>query len=52
MYSKLEEAIFADIPFKRGGLYFAPRTILKCLCWGDKIEYDNGKLAFSYICPI
>jgi len=22
------------------------------ICWGDKIEYPNGKIAFSYICPI
>lgn len=22
------------------------------MCWGEKIAYPSGKLAFSYICPI
>jgi hypothetical protein len=22
------------------------------VCWGEKVEYPNGKLAFSYICPV
>lgn len=39
-------------PQHKGGLFFAPRTIIKAICWGDKIEYPNGKIAFSYICPI
>ena len=30
----------------------APRCILKCLCWGDKIHYPNGVIAFSYITPV
>ena len=34
VYASLEEAIFADVPFKKGGLYIAPRTIIKCMCWG------------------
>ena len=36
----------------KNGLYFAPRTILKVICWGDKVEYSSGKIAFSYICPV
>ncbi len=34
VYKNVDEVIFADIPFKKGGLFIAPRTILKCLCWG------------------
>jgi hypothetical protein len=52
VYQNVDEVIFADIPFKKGGMFIAPRTILKCLCWGKQLEYDNGKLAFSYICPV
>lgn len=22
------------------------------MCWGDKIDYGNGKLCFSNLCPI
>ena len=39
-------------PFKKGGLFIAPRTILKVMCWGEKLVYPTGKLAFSYICPV
>ena len=52
VYPNLEEAIFADVPNKKGGLYIAPRTILKCMCWGNRYEYDKGKLAFSYLIPV
>lgn len=52
VYRTINEVIFADIPYSKGGLYYAPRTILKCLCWGDFIEYDNGKIAYSHICPV
>mmetsp|Transcript_1213 Transcript_1213/g.2989 ORF Transcript_1213/g.2989 Transcript_1213/m.2989 type:complete len:102 (-) Transcript_1213:32-337(-) len=37
---------------KSGGSFLAPRTILKVRAWGDKIEYPNGKLAFSNIHPV
>ncbi|EAR85519.1 hypothetical protein TTHERM_00442690 (macronuclear) [Tetrahymena thermophila SB210] len=52
VYDSLDQAIFADVPLKKDGLYFAPRTVIKCACWGDKIEYPNGKIAFEYLCPV
>jgi hypothetical protein len=52
VYPTVDQVIFADIPYKPGGLYIAPRTILKCICWGSSVEYDNGKMSFSYICPV
>ncbi|KRX11215.1 Protein kinase-like domain [Pseudocohnilembus persalinus] len=52
VYSSIDEAIFADVPLKKGGLYFAPRTIIKCICWGSKVEYGNGKIAFSNLTPV
>ena len=35
VYASNEEAIFADVPFKEGSHYLAPRTVLKCICWGS-----------------
>ncbi|CAI2378288.1 unnamed protein product [Moneuplotes crassus] len=52
VYATPKEAIFADIPFKEGGLYMAPRTVLKVKAWGDFVIYDNGKMSFSYIVPV
>jgi len=51
VYPTMKQAVFADIPHNKDGLYMAPRTILVCICWGDYVEYGNGKIAFSYICP-
>ena len=51
VYKDVQDAIFADIVFHEGGLFTAPRTILKCICWGDKIAYGK-KLCFSYILPV
>lgn len=48
----MEEAKNAHIPFNKGGLFIAPRVILKVICWGDKIIYENNKISFSYICPV
>ncbi len=36
----------------KGGLFIAPRTVLKVICWGDSVVYPNGKIAFSFMCPI
>eukprot|EP01017_Pseudomicrothorax_dubius_P023221 TRINITY_DN2488_c0_g1_i3.p1 TRINITY_DN2488_c0_g1~~TRINITY_DN2488_c0_g1_i3.p1 ORF type:complete len:136 (-),score=10.75 TRINITY_DN2488_c0_g1_i3:11-418(-) len=52
VYASLEEAIFADIPRKKGGMFIAPRTVLQVLCWGTRIDYDNGKIAFEYLKPV
>ena len=43
---------FENRPFNKGGLFIAPRTLLKVKCWGDKQDYSNGKIAFPYICPV
>ena len=51
-YGSAKEAIFADIPFKEGGLFIAPRTVLKCICWGDFVCYGSGKMAFSNLMPV
>ena len=48
----MKEAIFADIPFKEGGLYIAPGTVIKCICWGDFVCYGSGKMAFSNLMPV
>ena len=37
---------------RKEGLYFSPRTVLRCMCWGQRIEYPNGKIAVEYICPV
>ena len=51
-YASLEEAIFADVPYKVGGHYLAPRTVLKCIAWGPFCLYEHGKMAFTYILPV
>ena len=52
VYKDVEDAIFSDIQFNHGGNYSAPRTILKCICWGiDTLRYGN-KFAFSNIMPV
>tara|TARA_B110000285_G_C14794145_1_gene454405 strand:+ start:142 stop:558 length:417 start_codon:yes stop_codon:yes gene_type:complete len=50
-YKDVQDAIFADVAFNHGGNFLAPRTILKCICWGDRINYGK-KLCFSYILPV
>ena len=53
VYKQAKSAIFADIIFHPGGFFTAPRTILKCICWGDEpLKYGNGKLCFSNIMPV
>ena len=51
-YATVKEAIFADVPFKEGGHFIAPRTILKCICWGSFVQYGSGKIAFSNLMPV
>ena len=50
-YKLLEQALFADIIFHNGGNFTAPRTILKCICFGENIRY-GGKLCFSFLVPV
>lgn len=52
VYSTVNEAIFADVPFHHGGHWHAPRTVLKCICWSDFVVYGNGKMAFSNLMPV
>ena len=52
VYASTREAVFADVPYKRGGHYIAPRTVVKCICWGDFVIYSNGKMSFSNIMAV
>ena len=52
VYASIKEAVFADVPYHEGGHFIAPRTVMKCICWGDFCVYDKGKMAFSYIMPV
>ena len=51
VYRELENAIFADVMFNMDGNFSAPRTILKCICWGKGMRY-GPKLCFSYLVPV
>ena len=48
----MQEAIFADVPYKPGGNFIAPRTVIKCICWGDFVVYSNGKMSFTHLMPV
>ena len=52
VYSSTREAVFADVPYKRGGHFIAPRTVIKCICWGNFVIYNNGKMSFSNIMAV
>ena len=52
VYPSLKEAVFADIPYNRGGHYIAPRTVLKVIAWGDFVVYGKGKMSFTNIMPV
>jgi len=51
-YASVQEAIFADVPYKAGGNFIAPRTVIKCICWGDFVVYSNGKMSFTNLMPV
>lgn len=51
VYKDVKDAIFADIVFHNGGNFSAPRTVIKCVCWGDSIKYGN-KLCYSFLLPV
>lgn len=52
VYASLKEAVFADVPFNKGGHFIAPRTVIKVIGWGDMIKYEKGKIAFSNVLPV
>ena len=52
VYPTSRGAIFADVPYKQGGHFIAPRTVLKCICWGDFVVYGNGKMSFTNLMPV
>ena len=52
MYASVQEAIFADVPYKAGGNFIAPRTVIKCICFGDFVVYSNGKISFSNLITV
>ena len=52
VYGSTREAVFADVPYKRGGHFIAPRTVMKCICWGDFVVYSNGKMSFTNIMAV
>ena len=52
VYASVQEAIFADVPYKAGGNFIAPRTVIKCICFGDFVVYSNGKISFSNLITV
>ena len=52
VYASVQEAIFADVPYKAGGNFIAPRTVIKCICFGDFVVYSNGKISFSNLIQV
>jgi len=52
VYKDVKDALFADIMFHPGGHFTAPRTVVKCICWGESIKYGGNKLCFSFILPV
>merc|ERR1740123_2242278 len=48
----LEAAVRHRVPLKRGGLFMAPRVVLRCLCDGPFVEYAAGKIACSELVPV
>jgi hypothetical protein len=52
VYPSSRSAVFADIPNKQGGLFIAPRTVIKCICWGEFVVYGSGKMSFTHCMPV
>lgn len=40
------------VPARRGGLFFAPRVLLRCRCEGPFVEYPGGKVACTALTPV
>eukprot|EP00929_Paragymnodinium_shiwhaense_P052802 TRINITY_DN26442_c0_g1_i1.p1 TRINITY_DN26442_c0_g1~~TRINITY_DN26442_c0_g1_i1.p1 ORF type:complete len:219 (+),score=37.51 TRINITY_DN26442_c0_g1_i1:78-734(+) len=47
-----EAASRQKIAIRRGGLFIAPRVLLRCVCEGPFIQYASGKIACSRITPL
>mmetsp|Transcript_76978 Transcript_76978/g.178552 ORF Transcript_76978/g.178552 Transcript_76978/m.178552 type:complete len:139 (+) Transcript_76978:138-554(+) len=47
-----EAAARHHIPAHAGGLFVAPRVVLRCLCEGPFVEYLGGKVACSGLTPL
>eukprot|EP00933_Yihiella_yeosuensis_P075107 TRINITY_DN84296_c0_g1_i1.p1 TRINITY_DN84296_c0_g1~~TRINITY_DN84296_c0_g1_i1.p1 ORF type:complete len:198 (+),score=25.04 TRINITY_DN84296_c0_g1_i1:73-666(+) len=45
-------AVQHRIPVNRGGLFMAPRVLLRCQCEGPFVEYPGRKIACSQITPL
>eukprot|EP00434_Breviolum_minutum_P038792 symbB.v1.2.034427.t1/scaffold4440.1/size39630/2 len=45
-------ALHHRVPARRGGLFFAPRLLLRCRCEGPFVEYPGGKIACSTLTPM
>eukprot|EP00747_Dinoflagellata_sp_TGD_P190077 gnl/TRDRNA2_/TRDRNA2_51224_c0_seq1.p1 gnl/TRDRNA2_/TRDRNA2_51224_c0~~gnl/TRDRNA2_/TRDRNA2_51224_c0_seq1.p1 ORF type:complete len:229 (-),score=28.35 gnl/TRDRNA2_/TRDRNA2_51224_c0_seq1:65-751(-) len=48
----LEAAARHRIPVRTGGLFVAPRVVLRCACAGPYVEYVGGKIACSALTPL
>nr|ABV22261.1 conserved hypothetical protein [Karlodinium veneficum]ABV22262.1 conserved hypothetical protein [Karlodinium veneficum] len=47
-----QAAVRHRIPAKPGGLFVAPRALLRCACEGPFVEYPGGKIACSTLTPL
>ena len=42
----------SSIREKSGLIAAAPKTVLKVMAWGECVQLEDGRLAFSCICPL
>jgi len=47
-----DAALAHRIPVRSGGLFMAPRSLLRCACEGPFVEYPGGKIACSRLTPL
>eukprot|EP00930_Biecheleria_cincta_P089311 TRINITY_DN78592_c0_g1_i1.p1 TRINITY_DN78592_c0_g1~~TRINITY_DN78592_c0_g1_i1.p1 ORF type:complete len:179 (-),score=13.70 TRINITY_DN78592_c0_g1_i1:36-572(-) len=47
-----EAALRHRIPARRGGLFMAPRALMRCRCEGPFVEYSVGKVACTQLTPL
>lgn len=40
------------MPNREGGNFIAPRTVMKCICFGDFVVYNGGKMSFSNLMAV
>lgn len=51
LYATPEEAQDAHVPVE-SKLLTAPRVVIECECSGRRVEYNNGKTAYSTVIPL